>query len=67
MSHSAKPLLFRGADPRLFALTVEVHGVNVDGPARVPSGDSLRSWLDQVLMDAGIFDERIANVDRPED
>jgi hypothetical protein len=32
-----------------------------------PSEDTLRCWLDRALIDEGIFDETIANVDRPED
>lgn len=32
-----------------------------------PSEDTLRGWVDQALIDAGIFDEWIRNVDPPED
>ena len=32
-----------------------------------PSEDTLRSWLYGALIDAGIFDQGIGTIDRPED
>ena len=32
-----------------------------------PSEDTLRCWLDEALIDEGIFDERIGTIDRPGD
>src|ERR671931_1378652 len=32
-----------------------------------PSEGTLRCWLDEALIDEGIFDERIRTIDRPRD